>query len=354
MAKKRTKRKKLSRNIAGKPPGYLVYTGTNDDVPFHADLIELTNDNKLIETPNIEVKKSNTQAKFQWLNIVGLNNIEKIEEVGKVYDIQPLTLENVLNTTSRPKFEENNDYIFVVLKMMYYQDENLVAEHVGFILKENLVITFQEVPADVFNGVRERLKDEKSRIREREADYLFYALIDELIDKYFIVFENLSDNIEKIEEIIFEDGDDESVRNIQELKKDVFLIRKSIFPLRDVVNQLSRTEHHLITETVKPYLRDIQDHSVQIIETVESYREITMSLVDLHMTFISNKMNNIMKVLTIMSTIFIPLTFIAGIYGMNFEYMPELKYKYAYPILIVVMFFIFLIMLYYFKRKKWF
>lgn len=176
-----------------------------------------------------------------------------------------------------------------------------------------------------------------------------------MVDKYFIVFENLSDNIEKIEEVIFEDGDDESsVRNIQDLKKDVFLIRKAIFPLRDVANQLSRTEHPLITETVKPYLRDIQDHSVQIIETVESYREITMSLVDLHMTFISNKMNNIMKVLTIMSTIFIPLTFIAGIYGMNFEYMPELKYKYAYPILIVVMFFIFLIMLYYFKRKKWF
>lgn len=355
MAKKKLKKKKLSHKIAGKPPGFLVYTGNNEEVPFHIDLTELKSDGTLKETQNFDLKQLNiSENKFQWINIVGLSDTEKIAEIGKQFNIEPLTLENIVNTNSRPKYDEYNDYIFLMLKMMYFQDENLIVEHISFLLKENIVFTFQELPTDVFLGVRDRLKDVNSRMRSRGADYLFYALIDELVDKYFIVFENISDNIEKLEDIIFEDSGDNSIRTIQELKKDVFLIRKSIFPLRDVVNQLSRTEHQLISNDVKPYLRDIQDHSVQIIETVESYREITMSLVDLHMTFISNRMNNIMKVLTVMSSIFIPLTFIAGIYGMNFKYMPELDYKYSYPILWGVMLLIFIGMLIYFKKKKWF
>lgn len=348
-------KKKFARSKLGKPPGYMVYTGDKGNQNTHFEFIEIYN-GELNETSFGKLEDladARRKDALTWVNVEGLSDVSLLADLGKAFDIHALSLEDTVNVNSRPKFEEYDNYVFIVLKMLYYEEDKLVAEHVSFVLQENCIVSFQELKQDVFESVRVRLREGKGRIRTAGADYLLYALIDALVDHYFVIFENFGDKIEDLENEILLEPDDEISVKIQRLKKEVYQIRKAAFPLREVMSRFERSEHKLMQESTKPFIRDVHDHSIQIIETVENYREMTMGLMDLYMSSISNKMNNVMKVLTIIATIFIPLTFIAGVYGMNFDYMPELHYKYAYFILWGAFIAMFVAMLIAFRKRKW-
>jgi magnesium transporter len=323
---------------------------------FSIDVIQIDSDFGLKEEEEKQLdslQHLELNQPLTWINVNGLSDVDKIAELGKVYNIHALTLEDIVNVNARPSFDEYADYIFIALKMLYYKEERLVVEHVCFLIKENLLISFQEIPEDVFEPVRLRIREGKGRIRTAGVDYLLYALVDAVVDHYFLVFETFGDKIETLENQIFDNPDGDTSLEIQGLKREVYKIRKALFPLREVVNRLERTDNSLVKQETKIFIRDVHSHAVQLIETVENYRDMTMGLMDLYLTIISNKMNQIMKVLTIIATIFIPLTFIAGVYGMNFKYMPELQYKYAYFILWGVMVLTFFVMIYFFKKRKW-
>jgi magnesium transporter len=266
-----------------------------------------------------------------------------------------LVLEDIVNTTQRPKIDEYENYIFIVLKMLYYnKDENIVIEQVSFVLGENYVLTFQESEGDVFGSIRDRLRLNRGRIREMKSDYLLYALIDAVVDNYFTIIETLGNKIEDLETDLFTGTVREDINiEVQQLKREILKVRRAIFPLREIINRIEKGDYPFIFKRTITYFRDIYDHLVQVTENLDIYREMIWSLMDMYMTTISNKMNEVMKLLTIIATIFIPLTFIAGIYGMNFENIPELHYKYSYYILWGIMIMIFLGMIYYFKKKKW-
>ncbi|MEL4308440.1 magnesium/cobalt transporter CorA [Joostella sp. CR20] len=340
----------------GKAPGTVTYMGLRKDgvykvsVTDYADDFYETKDLKNVE----EAFKFRDTDTVSWINVQGLSNEAEIEKLGKYYNINPLVLEDLVNTNQRPKIDEYDDYVFCVLKMLYLDDNfQLVTEHIAIIVTAHAVLLFQEVEDDVFQGVRDRLANKYGRIRSRGADYLFFALIDAIIDQYFVILEDLTNQIELLEERVYSDPEPEIANQIQALRKRVMAIRKNIYPVKEITNRLVKTEHPLFHPETKLFLSDVHDHSIQIYETLEMLREMSMSLMEMYMSNVSNKMNEVMKVLTIMASIFIPLTFIAGIYGMNFEYMPELHHRNAYFIVLGIMFVILILMLIYFKRKKW-
>lgn len=338
-------------------PGTVTYVGTKESAEFKLEIIDYNTDH--FERFNSQTPQDAFQFEEEnrvtWINIDGLSNTREIEMLGKYYELHPLILEDIVNTNQRPKLDEYEDYFFIVAKMLYHKDDgHLENEHISIVLGKDYVLTFQEAGQDVFDGVRERLSKAKGRIRSRGADYLAYALLDAIVDNYYVVIEEMSDTIEQLEEQLFASRQgDEITLEIQELKRTMLRIRRAVYPLREVVGRLEKLEHSLIDEQTVNYLRDLYDHVTQVSENIEIYREMTWGLMDMYMTTINNKMNEVMKVLTIMASIFIPLTFIAGIYGMNFEYMPELQWKYSYFVLWGVMAVIFLLMLFYFKRKGW-
>lgn len=353
-AKKRTQNYKKH---IGQAPGTLIYTGKKTDKKLHIEAFDYTKES-LIESilTKIEDAQSykNTDS-VTWINIDGLNAITEIADIGKQYDLHPLVLEDIVNTTQRPKIDEYDDYLFVVLKMLYYDaDENVVIEQVSLVMGKNYVLSFQESEGDVFNTVRERIRHGNGRIRGLKSDYLLYALIDAVVDNYFSIIETLGNKIEDLETDLFAGHSRDGINiEVQQLKREILKVRRAIFPLREIINRIEKGEHALIHKRTITFYRDIYDHLIQVSENIDIYREMIWSLMDMYMTTISNKMNEVMKVLTIMSSIFIPLTFLAGIYGMNFEYIPELKYRYGYFVLLAVMFLIFIGLLVYFKRKKW-
>ena len=353
----KSKNKKKSYKTVNRSPGTVYYRGKKQS-PVTA--IDIINYNKeaftKIETQNVEEAfhfKGNQQV--TWINVNGLNNTSEIEKMGIHYGLHPLTLEDIVNTMHRPKIDEFDDYLFIILKMLYLKNDELVYEQVSMIVGDDYLLTFQEADGDVFNDLRERIYAGKGRVRSLGPDYLMYAIIDAVVDNYITVIEAFGDKIEDIEDRVFEGNSDnnETATTIQGLKREVLKIRRSIFPLREVISHLNKIEHNVIEEKTHNFLRDLYDHIVQVNESIEMYREMVWGLLDMYMSIISNKMNEVMKVLTIIATVFIPLTFIAGIYGMNFDNMPELHYKYGYFILIGIMVFIFLMMLVYFRRKKW-
>jgi len=357
MAKTNKKRAKIQNKKVGLAPGAMIYTGKKVEQKL---FIESFNYNKETyqekELPNVEEAFAyKISSPISWLNINGLNHVGAIEKIGNHYDIHPLVLEDIVNTAQRPKIDEYEDYLFIVLKMLYYDDnDTIVSEQVSFILGKSYVITFQESEGDVFNTVRERIRHGRGRIRTMDSDYLLYALIDAVIDHYFVIIETLGNKIEDLESEVF-DGiqDDNITRQIQDLKREILRVRRAIFPLREVISRIERHESPLIKDKTKTFFRDIYDHIIQVSENIDIYREMVWSLMDMYMTTISNKMNEVMKVLTIMASIFIPLTFFAGIYGMNFDYIPELKYKYSYFILWGIFIMMVIGMVIYFRRKKW-
>ena len=290
-----------------------------------------------------------------WINVDGVHDVGLIQKLGNNFDLHPLIIEDIVHTQQRPKMEESENYIYIVLKMLYFdnaQNETQV-EQVSLVFGKNFVISFQEKEGDIFETIRERIRNGKGRIRKMGTDYLAYALIDAVVDHYFIILENDGEKIEELEDKVVADPKPETLQKIHRLKREMIFLRRSVWPLRELVNSLERGESPLIHKATRIYLRDVYDHTIQVIDTLETYRDMLSGMHDTYLSSISNRMNEVMKVLTIIATIFIPLTFIAGIYGMNFEFMPELKWRWAYfsvwgVILIVAVF-----MLIFFRRKKW-
>jgi len=290
-----------------------------------------------------------------WININGLHQLDIIEKIGEHFNVHPLVLEDIVNTGQRPKIEDFVDYIFVTLKMLRYSDEEkeTKAEQVSLILGSNFVISFQENEGDVFDPIRQRIEADKGRIRKMGADYLAYALMDAIVDNYFTILEKLGDRIEDFEEELVVNPKPETLQAIHHLKREMIFLRKSVWPLREVINRLERWESSLINKSTAIYFRDVYDHTIQVIDSVETFRDMLSGMLDIYLSSISNRMNEVMKVLTIIATIFIPLTFIAGVYGMNFRFMPELEMPIGYPVVLLVMLFIGILMFAYFRKKKW-
>lgn len=279
-------------------------------------------------------------------------NIELIERYGQALDIHPLTLEDVLNTYIRPKFEEFDDYLFVSLKYIFFKDK-VDSEQISIIVKKNIVITINESGSPLFENIKNRIKESHSKIRTLGSDYLMYMIIDTIVDSYYSAFESIGDKIEELEDLIIVKTDSDVMESIYSLKRQMIFLRKITWPMRDLISSIRRSNSSIINETTLIYLNDVSDHVSQIIDTVETYRDMISGMREIYLSSLSNRMNEVMKVLTIIATIFIPLTFIAGIYGMNFSYMPELGWIYGYPVTIIIMIAISGVMICYFRRKKW-
>jgi magnesium transporter len=340
----------------GLPPGTIVYVGKKK--PASTRIIAITFDETHVQEKEIqEIEAFPLKGKIAttWINIDGLQKIDVIERIGKQFGIHPLVLEDIANTGQRPKMEDFGDYIFAVLKMLQYneEDEETQVEQISLILGSNWVISFQENAGDVFDPIRERLRTDKGRIRKMGADYLVYALMDAIVDNYFVVLERIGERIEDIEEAIVASPSPETLQAIHNLKRQVILLRKSVWPLREAINRLERWESKLINRSTDIFLRDVYDHTIQVIDAVETYRDMLSGMLDIYMSSVSNRMNEVMKVLTIIATIFIPLTLVAGIYGMNFRYMPELEWVWGYPFVLLIMLTVVIVMLLYFRRRKW-
>ena len=357
---------RLSKRISrkhGLPPGSLVHVGEKKTDKTRISVIDydLSHfDEK--EVQNIEdcfvFKDSPT---ISWINIDGLHEVEVIEKIGACFDVHPLVLEDILNTDHRPKLEDLDNHIFFVVKMLYFDDktQKIQSEQISLILGKNFVLSFQESIGDVFNNVRERIRNGKGRIRKMGADYLLYTLFDAIIDNYFIILEKIGERVEGMDEDLISNPTPSTLQEIYNLKREMIYLRKSVWPLREVINSLLRDESKLVKKGTNIFIRDLYDHTIQVIDTIETYRDMVSGMIDMYMSSVSNKMNEVMKVLTIFAAIFIPLTFIAGIYGMNFDpsaspyNMPELGWVYGYPMAWIVLISVAIIMLVYFKRKKW-
>ena len=340
----------------GLPPGSLVYVGEQrvDKVRIHLiDYGPETLNEQEISSAG-ECKEFLGRSTVTWVNVVGLHDPKVIEDFGRVFNIHPLVLEDILNTGQRPKVEELADHTFITLKMLHrHKTRGVISEQVSMILGCNYLLTFQEIPQDAFDAIRERIRSSGGRVRETGCDYLAYALLDAVVDHYYVVLEHLDDRIEKLHEDVINEATNEALHSIHALRREMVLIRKMLWPLRELVSSLYDSESVLVARETKPYLRDVYEHTVQIMDNVEALRDMLTSALEIHLSMISNRMNEVMRVLTIIATIFIPLTFIAGIYGMNFENMPELHWSFGYGMAWVLMGLTAVGMFLFFRHKKW-
>jgi magnesium transporter len=341
----------------GMPPGSLVHVGDIHDKEPRISIIDYSK--KEINVQEIETIDEILQYKdkksITWVNIEGLRNIQLIESIGQEFNIHPLVLEDILNTHQRPKFEEYDDYLYIVLKSITHEKESMsvVYEQISILVLDNFIFTFREWQDDLFLPVIKRIQNSKSQLRGSGSDYLAYALLDCIIDQYFFLLELVDEQIDAIEEELLNRPATDTLASIQNIKRKLIYVRRSVTPLRDLVGIILRSDNPLIKEKTLIYFRDVYDHVLRLSETIELQRDMVYGLMEMYQTSISNKMNEVMKVLTVFASIFIPLTFIAGVYGMNFEYMPELKWRYAYPVLWVVFTTVAVGLLIYFRKKKW-
>lgn len=359
-----SKRKTEGVQKVGMAPGTLEYTGKKRVEEVKITIHDYDNDHaETVEITNIEACRpylenpSNT-----WIRVWGLHDIEKLKSIWSYFNLHPLVQEDIVNTSQRPKVEEYEDNIFFVLRMLHYTKERPVildSEQIGIVLGKNYVLSFQESDTPHFAPILDRLQVVGSRLRRFGPDYLTYALIDTVVDYYFEVLNELGERMEHTEEELMEDPTEDTFQQIHLLRREAIFFRKSVWPLRDVINTTIRDDSSFINDSIKVYLRDVYDHMVQIIDNIENYRDMIMGMHDMYMSHVSNKMNEVMKVLTIIATIFIPLTFIAGIYGMNFDpeaspyNMPELGWYWGYPAVWILMVLVTIGMIFYFKRKNW-
>lgn len=341
----------------GLPPGTLIYTGDKIKEKTKIKITDYNEDRfNFQEFKDLQIDLTRIEKNLiRWIDIYGLAQVQVIEEIGNQFNLHPLVLEDILSPNQRPKLEDYGNYIFLVLKKLKWnqKEEEFEYEQISLILGDNYVISFQERDTNLFAPIYERIQVPKGRVRTMGADYLFYVLVDIIIDNYFIVLEKVGESIEYIEDILIKNPEPETLQLIYRLKRSSIELRKSIWPIREVINKLQREQSDLIKDELQIYLRDIYDHIFRISDLLENYRDIIFGMLDMYLSSVSNRMNDIMKVLTIISTVFIPLSFLAGFYGMNFLNMPELSQPIAYPILIIIMVSIALVMLYFFKRKKW-
>ncbi|MFP4499257.1 MAG: magnesium/cobalt transporter CorA [Vulcanimicrobiota bacterium] len=342
---------------AGLPPGSLVHTGNKSASPVKIEFMQYDAGNleEELVTDLTACQDISKPGKINWLSIEDLSDEKIVATLGKYYDVHPLVQEDILDTGQRPKMEEYDNLLYFVVKQMNFnrEEEELKTQQISILLMDNLVLSFAENDDIVFDSIKKRLRTSKGIIRTKGADYLTYCLLDTVVDDYFLVLEEMGGVIDQIEDLLFEEPDQESLENIQILKRKLIIFRKSIWPLREVINRFQRNIIDSPDKTTEIYLRDLYDHVIQIIDTIETYREVLSSLLDVYLSSLSNKMNEVMKVLTIIATIFIPLTLISGIYGMNFKYMPELEWKWGYFVTLGVMALIGLGMVLFFRKKKW-
>lgn len=341
---------------AGLPPGTIVHTGPKRVDSTTIRIVDYS-DNEISEQTKPTMDECiplDKKGFTRWINVSGVHEVNKIEAIGKNFNIHPLIIEDISSTQQRPKVDLMENGVHIVLRAFNYDEESglVYSEQISIIMGQGFVLSFQESADNLFEPVLKRLEQIDNRIRKSQSDYLTYSLVDLIVDRYFIVLEVLGDNIEEIEDDLIQSPSPEMLGKIYSLKRNVVLLRKYIWPLREVVFRLNRDEATLIKRETDIFLRDLYDHVVRATDHIETYRDSLTSMLDIYLTSISNRMNEVMKVLTVMSTIFIPLTLIVGIYGMNLE-IPEYHWEYAYPVLLVIMLAIAILLLAYFRRIKW-
>lgn len=350
-------RKKRS-GKSGMAPGTLIYIGDQKvDVP-RISLIQYDEENFFEEEANSLdhcADKAREFAGISWINIDGIHDIGLMEKAGGLFGIHALTLEDIVNTEQRPKAEAFDNYLFFSLKMLSLGEKTneLSSEQISILLSDRLVITFQERPGDVFGPLRERIRLGKGRMRKSKADYLAYSLLDALVDSFFGILEQVGEEMEDLEDLVLQYPAKQIISRIHNLKQRMLTVRRAVWPLRELVSNFEKSESALLEPSTRIFLRDVYDHIVQIIDSVEVSREIVSGLTDIYLSSLSNRNNEVMKVLTIVATIFIPLTFIVGVYGMNFKYMPELNWKWGYPLSWLGMVLVALGMIWFFRRRRW-
>lgn len=357
MARKRTSSPRRRIHKVGLPPGTLVHTGEQKTQevriwaisygPEEAQIWELSGPDQCATLRD--------KGPVLWIDVHGVHDVGPIEVLGKCFGLDLLLLEDVLDTSQRPKVEDYEDYTYVVVRAFKYQEDQnvLVSEQVSLVLGGHVVLSFQEGPDDLFALVKDRIISGKGRIRYMGADYLLYCLLDNVVDGYFVVMERIGDELEAVEESILGYPGRDNLTRLHSLRRDMILVRKALWPLREVLGGLYRGEMGCIKEALRPFFRDVYDHTIEMMDTLETYRDMASALLEVHLSTINNRLNEVMKFLTVVSTIFIPLTFIAGLYGMNFKFMPELEWKWGYPAVLALMAGIVSFMLWYFKKKGW-
>lgn len=341
----------------GLPPGSLVPVEVSSAEAVRMHVLEYDRDELREREPASpeEIPQLRDPPAVTWLNVDGLHDLELLQAIGQRFGLHPLVLEDIVNTGHRPKSEEFDDYLFVVLKMLTFDParQHLEDEQVSLVVGPGFVLTFQERAGDVLDPVRERIRGAKGRIRGMGPDYLAYSLMDAILDHYYVVLERVGEWIEELEAELVEDPTTATMREIHRLKRELLLFRKAVWPVREVAAALLREENGIVDPEVRPFVRDLYDHAVQLIDTGETLRELASGMLDTYLSSVSNRMNEIMKVLTVMASIFIPLTFVAGVYGMNFERMPELGWRWGYPAVLGLMAVIGGGMAAYFRARDW-
>lgn len=351
------KNKFITRNTrSGLPPGTLTKATDAPNTPTQITLYEYNEsyfeEREVLDIHDAKLSVENTQT-IKWIDVDGIHQPYDIAAIGKMFNIHPLTQEDIMSTDQRPKFEEYPNYTAATFRMLSY-DTTIQSEQLTVLLMPNVVLTFQEANAsDAFNVIRERIRHSKGRVRKMGADYLSYVLIDAVVDTYFVILEKIGERIETLENEVLINPEPLTMNHIHQLKRELVYLRKSVWPMRELLSSMQRSDSELYNEPVKLYIRDVYDHAVRLIETIESYHDLLNGLMDLYLSNLSNKTNEVMKILTIISAVFIPITFIAGVYGMNFEHMPELHTTYGYGFALLLMFSVAGGMIYYFKQKKW-
>ena len=350
-------RRGTDRKEAGAPPGTIVYTGPERRQPATVRLHVFDEDTlEHIEPCTLdEIRRQRAEGRV-WVDVEGVHDIELLRALGREFGVHDLTLEDIARPGQRPKIESYETYAYVVVRMMRWQEEEqrVDEEQVSIILGRDFVLSFQEKPGDVFDPVRHRLMNPQSGMRTASVDYLLYRLLDVVVDNYFIVMEKLGERVEALDSLVMS-GDDwrGGMPLIHGMKQETLLLRRSVWPLREVLAQLERGDHMLVTPATRIYFRDVYDHTIEVIDTIESVRDLISGMLDVHLTIVNNRMSEVMKVLTIITTLFVPLTFIVGIYGMNFDFMPELQERWGYPSVWLVMIVITIGQLIFFRRKGW-
>ncbi|MGO1368572.1 magnesium/cobalt transporter CorA [Senegalia sp. (in: firmicutes)] len=346
--------RKLNLKKIGKAPGTLTYTGEEKETKSILELITYDENHFEKNIINSLDVITNMSESVKWLNIYGINDIETIDEIGEKFNISDLLLEDILSVGQRPKIEYEDDYIFIVMKMLYFNEDRtrIEEEQISFILKENFLLTFQEKEGDVFDLIRKSLSNSNSDDIKYGEDYLLYLLLDTIVDKNYLLLKELEYSIDKVEVSVMEEEYNDLVKDIHVLRRELVVIKTAISPMNQIVYELMN-KAPIISKEVRNYLKDVNDHIVQIMDFISIYRETVNSLFDTKMSDMSNRMNKIMTTLTLYSTIFIPLSFLTGVYGMNFKYMPELDDRISYPLFWVIAISLAIGMILFFKKKKW-
>ncbi len=350
---KRIKRSKK----AGLPPGTPIHIGEKRTEKTRIQLISYDESGFFEQEAEAaeEYCAARTATGITWVNVDGIHQIDLLQRLGGCFGLHPLVLEDIVNTDQRPKMEDFGDYVYIVLKMLTTNGGGeIVAEQISLILGQNFLLSFRERESDIFNPIVERIRNAKGLIRKEGADYLAHAVLDAVVDRYFGVLEKREEEIDLLEDEVIADPTPRTLQNIHTLRRDLIFLRKAIFPFRSVIGALERGESPFFKQTSRIYLRDIYDHTVHIIDTLETFRDLATGLLDIYLSSVSNRMNLAMRTLTVIATIFMPLTFIAGLYGMNFKNMPELQWRWGYPAVLLLMAMVAISMQVYFRRKKWF